>query len=52
MERHATVFNPLSPEDALKHHFASRKNNLISLKQMGFRTTIFMELSNNNDTFF
>ena len=24
------LFNPLSPQDALKHHFASLKNDLIS----------------------
>ena len=27
-----TSFNPLSPHDALKHHFQSLKTNLISLQ--------------------
>ena len=28
----SNMFNPLSPHDALKHHFTSRKTDLISLQ--------------------
>ena len=34
------------------HHFAPLKNDSVSLKPMGFRTKMFMELFNNNDVFF
>ena len=37
---------------APKHHFASLKNDLISLKPMGFGTKIFMEQLTNNNIFF
>ena len=39
-----THFNPLSPHDALKHHFTSLKTYLILLKLRGFRRKISMNL--------
>ena len=40
----STLFNPLRPHDALKHHFTSLKTNLIFLQQKGFKTKISMKL--------
>ena len=37
-------FNPLNPQVAIKHHFASLKNDLISPKLRGFRMPFFLEL--------
>ena len=39
-----TRFNPLSPHDALKHHFSSLNTDLIFL-QKGFRIKIPMKLA-------
>ena len=36
--------NPLSPHDALKHHFTTLKNTLNFPKTKGFRTKISMKL--------
>ena len=36
--------NPLSPHDALKHHFTSPKTDLIFLQPRGFRTKFSMKL--------
>ena len=33
IEDEAVTFNPLSPRDALKHHFTSLKTDLIFLQQ-------------------
>ena len=33
MKSKQTVFNPLSPHDALKHHFTSMKTDLIFIQQ-------------------
>ena len=38
------TFNPLSPHDALKHHFTSLKTYLILLLLRGFKNKIFMKL--------
>ena len=38
------AFNPLSPRDALKHHFTSLKADLIFLQLGGFRKEISMKL--------
>ena len=46
------LFNPLSPDDASKHHFTSLKKYLMSLKPLAFGMTIFMELCDNNGIFF
>ena len=38
------MFNPLSPHDALKHHFTSQKNRLNFHTTKGFRMKISMKL--------
>ena len=46
------IFNPLNPQDALKHNFTSLKTDLIFL-QLGFLKWIFpWNCFNNNDIFF
>ena len=40
----STLFNPLRPHDALKHHFTSLKTDLIFLQQKGFKTKMSMKL--------
>ena len=37
-------FNPLNPHDASKRHFASLRNELISLISRGFKAKIVTEL--------
>ena len=41
---HISRLNPLSPHDALKHHFTSLKTVLIFLQLGGFRTKISIKL--------
>ena len=41
-------FNPLSPHDALKHHFTSLETDLILPTTEGFRTKITMKLITNS----
>ena len=43
--------NPLSPHDALKHHFTSLKIDLIFLQPIGFRTKISMNFFTNKWSF-
>ena len=39
-----TLINPVSPQDALKHHFTSLKKDLIFLQQRVWKREIFLKL--------
>ena len=44
LSSHPGLINPLTPHDALKHHFTSLKTDLISLQTYGFSRKISMKL--------